>query len=164
MKFTTIIAATIIAASALISCNKEGDTTKPIIVLHEPEDGEEFLPGSNICVEMDLSDDTAIASFEISIHNAFDGHHEHSKSETTTDDDNYNKDVANAFSFRKSAEELDEDINGLKNHKVHLHIPIDATAAYGDYHIMVYCHDAEGNESHIARNIAITEDAEDHNH
>lgn len=40
--------------------------------------------------------------------------------------------------------------------------PLDRN--FGDYHLMVYCNDAEGNESYVARSIAITKDAEEHHH
>ena len=54
------------------------------------------------------------------------------------------------------------DVSGKKNVHVHHHdivIPEDATP--GDYHLMVYCTDAAGNETHIARNIVLSTTAEE---
>lgn len=165
MKLKTILAVMIftLGAFATTSCNKEGDSIKPTIDLHEPEDGEAFKPGSTMCIEMDLSDNTALASFKINIHNNFDGHN-HSKCITKHADDNYNSNTANAFTYNKTSKELGEDIEGLKNTHRHLHIDIPADAANGDYHLMVYCNDIEGNESYVARSIAISDDAEEHHH
>lgn len=170
MKTKTILAVAVLLFSVLafVSCDKDGDTTKPVIELSEPEDGEEFAPGSEICVEMDLSDDTALASFKINIHNAFDGHSHDSDEDESDDDhdhgDDYNTDTDNAFSYTQTSEDLGIDVLGLKNSHQHIHIEIPSTASYGDYHLMVYCYDTEGNESYVARSIAITDDAEEHDH
>ncbi|MFI3305658.1 MAG: DUF4625 domain-containing protein [Rikenellaceae bacterium] len=179
MNTTTIfaVAALLFSTSVLVSCEKDGDTTKPVIELTEPEDVEEFLPGSEICVEMDLSDDVALASFKINVHNAFNGHthdtdgdtdtHTDTDTEADTDhdhDDNYNTDTESAFYYNMTSEELGIDVSGLRNSHQHIHVEIPELAAYGDYHIMVYCYDTSGNESYVARSIAITDDADEHEH
>jgi len=41
-------------------------------------------------------------------------------------------------------------------------IPVNATP--GDYHLMVYCTDAAGNEAYIARNIVLSTTAEEDDH
>ena len=62
------------------------------------------------------------------------------------------------------------DVSGLKNTKVHHHdIVIPADAAPGDYHLMVWCTDAAGNQTEVARNIVLsadggTETEHDHDH
>ena len=72
----------ILAVSALfVSCSddeKDGDTTKPVINLIEPEEGAMLKPGSTIHFEMDLSDDVMLGSYKVEIHNNFDGH-DHTK-------------------------------------------------------------------------------------
>ncbi len=162
MKLKTILTATVLAVSTIIiSCNDEGDTTKPVIELSEPADGDVFAPGDEICIEMDLSDDTALASFKINIHNAFDGH-EHSDSDSDhdtdhDDDEDYNTDTDNAFSYNQTSDDLEIDILGLKNSHQHIHVDIPDTSAHGDYHLMIYCYDTAGNESYVARSISICE-------
>jgi len=87
----------------------------------------------------------------IEIHSNFD-HHSHGKSRgagETVD-----------FSFNKSY-----DISGKKAAHIHHHdimIPKDATP--GDYHLMVYCTDAAGNETYVARNIELSNDVEEEYH
>lgn len=139
----------------LTSCDKDkdGDTTKPVINLIEPEEGAVLKIGSEtgVHLEMDLSDDVMLASYKIEIHNNFDGH-THSRAAGAT----------KPFTYNKSW----NDVTGLKNKRVHHHeilIPADATP--GKYHLMVYCTDAAGNESSVARNIVLSlTEGEDHDH
>jgi uncharacterized membrane protein len=53
-----------------------------------------------------------------------------------------------------------------KNADVHHHeIKIPENATPGDYHLMVYCTDAAGNESHISVNVELSHEAgEEHEH
>ena len=123
-----------------ISCDdSDSDTTKPVIELHEPEEGQALKIGSEYGVhfEMDLSDDVMLKSYMIEIHSNFD-HHSHGKSRVAGETVD--------FSFNKSY-----DISGKKAAHIHHHdimIPKDATP--GDYHLMVYCTDAAGNETYVA--------------
>ena len=58
-----------------ISCDdSDSDTTKPVIELHEPEEGQALKIGSEYGVhfEMDLSDDVMLKSYMIEIHSNFD--------------------------------------------------------------------------------------------
>lgn len=64
------------------------------------------------------------------------------------------------FSFNRSY-----DVSGQKTAHIHHHdIVIPANATAGDYHLMVYCTDAAGNESYIARNIKLSNEVEDEDH
>lgn len=138
----------ILAVSALfVSCSddeKDGDTTKPVINLIEPEEGAMLKPGSTIHFEMDLSDDVMLGSYKVEIHNNFDGH-DHTKAAA---------DETVAFAFNRSW-----DVSAQKNTHIHHHeIEIPANAKEGNYHLMVYCTDAAGNESYVARNIVLSKD------
>ena len=125
------------------SCDNDAssDTTKPLIELHEPEEGQALEIGNEhgVHFEMDLSDDVMLKSYKIEIHSNFD-HHSHggnSRAVQETVD----------FSFNRSY-----DVSGQKTAHIHHHdIVIPANATAGDYHLMVYCTDAAGNESYIAR-------------
>ena len=135
------------------SCDNDdsSDTTKPLIELHEPEEGQALEIGNEhgVHFEMDLSDDVMLKSYKIEIHSNFD-HHSHggnSRAAQETVD----------FSFNRSY-----DVSGQKTAHIHHHdIVIPANATAGDYHLMVYCTDAAGNESHIARNIKLSNEVED---
>lgn len=147
--FTTIL---VISVLAFFSCDKEdSDTTKPVIDLHEPAEGQALLIGSEkgVHFEMDLSDDVMLKSYKIDIHNNLD-HHSHGGTRAEGEG-------GVPFVFNRSY-----DVSGKKNVHVHHHdivIPEDATP--GDYHLMVYCTDAAGNETHIARNIVLSTTAEE---
>ena len=154
--YLPIIAFLAMSAFVFVSCdnNDSSDTTKPLIELHEPEEGQALEIGNEhgVHLEMDLSDDVMLKSYKIEIHSNFD-HHSHggnSRAAGATVD----------FSFNKSY-----DISGQKTAHIHHHdivIPVDATP--GDYHLMVYCTDAAGNESYVARNIKLSNEVEDEGH
>ena len=53
----------------------------------------------------------------------------------------------------------------MKTAHIHHHdIVIPANATPGDYHLMVYCTDAAGNQTYIARNIVLSTTAEEDDH
>ncbi|WP_333698022.1 DUF4625 domain-containing protein [Bacteroides congonensis] len=154
--YLPMIAFMAMSAFVFVSCDNDdsSDTTKPLIELHEPKEGQALEIGNEhgVHLEMDLSDDVMLKSYKIEIHSNFD-HHSHggsSRSAGATVD----------FSFNKSY-----DISGQKTAHIHHHdivIPADATP--GDYHLMVYCTDAAGNESYVARNIKLSNEVEDEDH
>ena len=138
-----------ICSVCLPACDNDekGDVTKPVIDLIEPEEGAvlKIGNGKGVHFEMNLSDDVMLRSYKINIHNNFDhhGHDSRAAGEKNT-----------AFTFDKVY-----DVSGLKNTKVHHHdIVIPADAAPGDYHLMVWCTDAAGNQTEVARNIVLSAD------
>jgi hypothetical protein len=145
--------ATLFVASNSCSEDEEkGDTTKPVINLVEPKEGDVLHIGGDVHFDLELSDDVMLDSYKVDIHHNFDGHtHAVTKGESDT----------KAFEFEKTW-----SISGKRNVDIHHHeivIPEDATP--GDYHLMVYCTDAAGNEEHIAVNIKLShEEGEDHDH
>ena len=132
----------------------EADTTKPVITLDEPEDGDSLRIGESVHFEADFSDDEALGSYLIEIHNNFDGHnHKVSSSQTRSEE-------TVPFSLKKSY-----DLSNLRNTHVHHHdIVIPENATPGAYHLVVYCTDAAGNQSIVARDIILSLDAESHHH
>ncbi|MDR1097047.1 MAG: DUF4625 domain-containing protein [Tannerella sp.] len=144
-----------ISFATFSSCDKdsESDTTKPVINLIEPEDGDVLKIGGDVHFDLELSDDVMLKSYKVDIHPNFDGHVHSSllKSESETVD----------FTFNKSW-----DLPEQKNVAIHHHeIEIPANATPGDYHLMVYCTDAAGNEAYLARNVELsTEGGEEHEH
>ena len=122
--YLPIISLLAMSVFAFISCDdSDSDTTKPVIELSEPEEGQELKIGDEhgVHFEMDLSDDVMLKSYMIEIHSNFD-HHSHGKSraaatgEATVD-----------FSFNRSY-----DISGKKTAHIHHHdiiIPANACGA-----------------------------------
>lgn len=151
MKTNIYIAAVLfISTLAFFSCdNEDKDTTKPVIDLHEPEEGQVLTIGEDVHFEMDLSDDVMLGSYKINIHNNFDGHG-HGESRAVAASGAEEERVA--FTFDRAY-----DVSGRITAHVHHHdIVIPANAKPGNYHLMVYCTDAAGNETHIARNIVLS--------
>lgn len=165
MKRTSVIVLAVLLGSlavAVSSCKKNDsskDTEKPVIEIHEPEENEYVLVGKGMHLEMDLSDNEALASYKINVHNAFDGH-SHSSTAPTRHEGEEKK----PFAYEK----IHNEITGQKNAHVHTHeVVIPADAHLGAYHLMVYCTDKAGNESWRAVKINVTDDAskvEDHDH
>lgn len=145
MKTNRIFILVSIALLSITSCKKDtGDVTKPVINLDEPREGQELLIGDEhgVHFEMELSDNVMLGSYKIEIHNNF-NHHDHStkSGEGTV-----------AFFFSK-----EYDLSGKKNAHIHHHeIKIPSNATEGDYHLMVFCTDAAGNEASVARNIVLS--------
>jgi hypothetical protein len=130
------------------ACEEDGDTTKPVINLLEPEEDAVLKIGDThgVHFDMEVSDDVMLKSYKVEIHNNFDGH-THSRTTRTT-----------PFYFEKTW-----DLSGKKNADIHHHeikIPEDATP--GHYHLMVYCTDAAGNEASLARDIELSHEGEEH--
>lgn len=167
MKKVFLAAVLVAGAIAFTSCEKtEKDAQGPKIDLKAPTDHEAVKPGSDIHFDAVLSDDTALKSYKINIHGAFDGH-THSAEARSADD---------AVAFEKTWTEADfiklgdEPIIGKKTANLHHHhivIPKEINGKpikEGDYHFMIYCTDEAGNESFVAREIEISHSAEEHEH
>lgn len=147
MKKVTLFLIAVVITAFIWSCSKDEDkdTTKPVIELEEPADGDTLFIGYETHLEMELTDDVQLKSYKIDIHSNFDGH-------------NHTKSIAadGAWIYTKSW-----DVSGSKNAHVHHHeIEVPATVdgvpiAKGKYHFMVYCTDAAGNESYIARSVIV---------
>lgn len=139
-----------VTTTLFTSCDDDGDTTPPSITLLAPSNETNLQIGKDIHFEAELSDDVMLHSYKIEIHNNFDGHdHGNTYSSGTT-----------AFSFQKSW-----DISDKKNTTIHHHeILIPENATPGNYHFIIYCTDAAGNESHMACNIVLTHEEVDNDH
>jgi hypothetical protein len=149
ISFLTICTMMVIFSISFTACKEDSDTTKPVINLIEPEEGDILQIGNEEGVHFDveLSDNEMLASYKVDIHPNFDNH-SHTKSTDETVD----------FEFAHSW-----DISGKKNADIHHHeILIPENATPGNYHLVVYCTDAAGNESHVAVNVVLSHEADEH--
>jgi hypothetical protein len=140
--------------SASCSSGDEGDTTRPVIHLVEPEEGAALEVGNEhgVHFDLELSDDVLLKSYKVDIHPNFDGHAHKSTPASDAED------AAENFFFTKAW-----DLPAQRNVDVHHHeIRIPANATPGNYHLMVYCTDAAGNEAQLARNIVLSLEGGDH--
>ncbi|WP_258098161.1 DUF4625 domain-containing protein [Marinoscillum pacificum] len=117
----------------LSSCEDDEvvDVTAPTIELEEPEYGEAFAAGGTIHFDALFEDDIELATFNISIHNNFDGH-------------SHGRVAVSPFTYEQSFE-----LTG-KSDDVHEDISIDAEATAGPYHLTVEAIDASGNSTTFA--------------
>jgi hypothetical protein len=80
--FPMILSLLVMVMSLFTACsdsdNPLSDTTKPVIDLNSPTEGQVLAIGSEhgVHFEMELSDDVMLKSYKIEIHNNFD-HHSH---------------------------------------------------------------------------------------
>lgn len=150
MKRTRVVFLALLLASltlSIASCKKHEnkDTEKPTITIAEPEEGEYVLVGKSMHLEMDLSDNEALASYKINVHNASDGHSHGATRQGGSG--------SKPFFYEK----VHEEIAGQRNAHVHTHeVVIPADAKLGKYHLMVYCTDKAGNETYRAIGIELT--------
>ena len=136
-----------ISSTLFSSCEEDGDIVKPVINLIAPEEGAVLEIGDDhgIHLDMILTDDVMLKSYKIDIHSNFDNHVHSRSTESTVD-----------FSFNKSW-----DVSGRKATIHHHEIKIPADATPGNYHLLVFCIDAAGNEADVvARNIVLSHDGE----
>lgn len=143
MKKVTILTIMLLTCAVLsLSCSNNSDTTPPTINLIQPSEGAILQIGADIHLDMVLEDNEMLSSYKIEIHNNFNNHEHGTKAIAETVPFSYN----NTW-----------DVSSNKNKTVHHHeIIIPANATEGDYHFMVYCTDAKGNESYVARKIVLS--------
>lgn len=139
----------ILAVAGFYSCEEDdADTQEPVIQLMAPEDGTVLYAGGDIHFEVEFEDDTELRSYKVDIHSNFDGH---THKGTLTAGEGHPWSYQQSWDFEP----------GKKNTHVHHHeIVVPETIegepiATGDYHFMVYCTDAAGNESWVAKAIEI---------
>lgn len=151
-KISSVSILLLLSVFIYVSCDDSGDTTPPVISLTAPAEGAILKIGSDIHFDMEISDNDMLKSYSVDIHDNFNNHgHTSLKSDNIT---------TKPFQFNKSW-----DVSGNKNKHVHHHeIVISEDATPGNYHLMVFCTDAEGNETYIARNIVLSHNGEEGNH
>ncbi len=156
--YLPIISLLAMSVFAFISCDdSDSDTTKPVIELSEPEEGQELKIGDEhgVHFEMDLSDDVMLKSYMIEIHII---------------STNIRMERA-GLPLRAKPLSISVSTGLMISPKENGAYPspryCNSGQCYsGDYHLMVYCTDAAGNETYIARNIVLSTTAErdDHHH
>lgn len=111
------------------SCTKDVDDEAPVIASFTV-DSETVAAGSEIHADLNFTDNEALKSYKIDIHDNFDGHG-HGK-------------VGQRWSYQELV-----DISG-KDFDEHKHIDVPNDAFSGPYHFTIYVLDAEGNQSDFA--------------
>ncbi|HBH22203.1 MAG TPA: hypothetical protein DDY13_02145 [Cytophagales bacterium] len=115
------------------------DTEAPAIEVEDPAYGEYFEAGKSVHFMAMMTDNQGLATYNVDIHNNFDGH-SHGRLAATSEDPSLIK-----WSFSQSFE-----IPGSpKNYEAHLHdeVEIPSETMAGPYHFIVQAIDMEGNST-----------------
>ena len=124
------------------SCDNDdsSDTIKPLIELHEPEEGQALEIGNEhgVHFEMDLSDDVMLKSYKIEIHSNFD-HHSHSTENEECELDP-KKQPVKPWIYNKDYPIPAGQISFTANDVIEIPANIDT----GDYHFMIRLTDKAG--------------------
>jgi hypothetical protein len=144
---------TAISFVAFASCDEnDGDTTKPVITLKAPAEGDTLHIGEEVHLEMDLEDDVMLKSYKVNIHPNFNNHAHTTALPKAAETE--------GFEYNRSWE-VEQRNAGIHHHE----IVIDSAATPGKYHFMVYCTDAAGNEALVTRGVVLSaEEGEEHDH
>lgn len=154
MKKYLIASAAIFSIITFQSCSSDDDsgvdTEKPVIILNVPTDHEAHLPGEELHLEADFSDNVELGSYKVEIHSAADGH------------EHRGENAEGEWFYTQTA----EIPAGLKITSIHEHIMIPTEVngtpiAEGHYHLGIFLTDKAGNEQQLFIEIVI---GEDHDH
>lgn len=107
------------------------DTFAPAIEIEDPENGEMFAAGSNIPAHIKFKDEVSLASANISVHSASDGH-------------GHARVMTSPFSFNKNYS------FGGREYEIREDIQIYGNATAGPYHFIVMAIDGLGNATSFA--------------
>ncbi|MBR4214507.1 MAG: DUF4625 domain-containing protein [Bacteroidales bacterium] len=132
----------------LAACSKDDDkdTEKPRFdnTNATPTDGSKFLPGGKIIVHQTFTDNDELGSFNIEIHNNFDGH---SHSTETDEHDEHEHNEHHEHGDESGAWVFNQDYTipaGKKSYTADLEIDIPENISEGDYHFMLRVTDKTG--------------------
>lgn len=130
INFISVFAVLTVLFSCSTDDNSGTDTQKPTIEILTPTDGDILHTGEEFHVDIDFSDNVALASYKIDIHFAGDGH-SHEKS--------MNDPIEWTYETIGTLSEMEDNI--------HLDISIPESTKNGEYHFGVYATDKAGNQN-----------------
>lgn len=145
-KFFQILAATAIVSFMFSACDNDDpgivDTEAPTIEISDPANGAFMAAGEYAHLEAVFTDNVELGSYDIDVHNTFDGH-THGRVAQRNEDPSLLK-----WSYKQSF----SIPAGRKNYDAHLHdeIMIIGNAMAGPYHFIVQAVDASGNATSYA--------------
>ena len=138
------------------SCSNDDDeildSEKPEITINDPVENEVFQVGGELHFDIDLSDNDALASYKVDIHNNFDGHTHSGVLNNTVG-------TKQASTISPWAYNQSFQIEGTpKTYHAHEHIEIPDNIAEGPYHLGITVIDVSGNENQVYVQFIIGED------
>lgn len=160
MKTKLIYLFSLTATMFLTACSNDDDavvdTVAPVIAINEPHDEDEFAPGGEIHFKALFTDNVALASYKIEIHEDFDSH-THGVTKQSSQDNPWS--YEQVFTIPAGQKSFTAD------HEIEIPMMINnKPISEGAYHMGVFLTDAAGNESQVFLEIHIEEGAEGHDH
>jgi len=131
-----------LSVKAVSVAEGEKSANGPKITLIAPGENDVLQIGKAIHFDMDLDDEVLLESYRVEIHSNTDGH-SHTKE--------------NTGSVYPSVFDKTWEVKGVKKRNVHHHgIVIPADAPEGIYHFMIYCTNANGEQSTVIRTVHLS--------
>ncbi len=158
MKTKLVYLFSLTATMFLTACSSDDDavvdTVAPVIAINAPHDEDEFAPGGQVHFNALYTDNVALASYKIEIHEDFDDHTH-----------GFTKNQDNPWSY----EQVFTIPAGQKSFTADLHIDIPemlngSPISEGAYHFGIFLTDAAGNETQAFVDIHIEDNHEDDDH
>lgn len=138
MKNLIVLLSILFTAIFLLSCedSEEVDVNAPEILLMSPSYGQSIAAGTELHFHAEFKDDIALATFNLSIHNNFDGH-SHGRVKNTP------WDISQSYEISGKVNDFEVDIP----------VPVETTA--GPYHLTIQTIDAAGNSTSFSEGTSV---------
>ncbi len=142
---------------SMTSC-EEADTRPPYITVVSPQEDATIETGKELCIQVTFLDNMALRSYKINIHPNFNGHtHAPAREEAYERTMNQSQQTVD-FEITLTSESQNDPLSGQECFRdIDIDIPADATP--GNYHLLIYCTDAAGNETYYARDLTLVNPA-----
>ena len=142
---------------SMTSC-EEADTRPPYITLVSPKEDATIETGKELCIQVTFLDNMALRSYKINIHPNFNGHtHAPAREDAHERIMNQSQQTVD-FEITLTSESQSDPLSGQECFRdIDIDIPADATP--GNYHLLIYCTDAAGNETYYARDLTLVNPA-----
>ena len=138
------------------SACEQADTVPPTIVVVSPEDDASIEAGEKLCVQVTFTDNKALSAYKLNIHPNFNGHsHAPMRQENPSRAASEESKTVD-FEITLTSASQNDPLTGTNCFR-DIDIDIPANATPGNYHLLIYCTDAAGNEMYVAQDLKIVQ-------
>lgn len=136
------------------SACEQADTVPPTIVVASPEEDAAIKAGEELCVKVTFTDNKALSAYKINIHPNFNGH-SHAPMRSLASSTLATEQTVD-FEVTLTSASQNDPLTGTNCFRdIDIDIPDNATP--GNYHLLIYCTDAAGNEMYVAQDLKIVQ-------
>lgn len=135
---------------------EQADTVPPTIVVASLEEDAAIKAGEELCVQVTFTDNKALSAYKINIHPNFNGHsHAPMRQENPARAASEESKTVD-FEITLTSASQNDPLTGTNCFRdIDIDIPDNATP--GNYHLLIYCTDAAGNEMYVAQDLKIVQ-------